>query len=180
MKRELQNAIKRKHRVYAKIAKRGRKPEEWNYVKNIRNETSRMITNAKNEYYTSLGRKLSNNVPGVKTYWSILNRLLSKKKFSVVLSENGQLVSNVEAKANIFNEHFVAQCKEVKTGSTIPTFTQQIPSLLTNLHSNRSMLLRLIESLSANRADGCDGISVAMVKMCHESTVEPLSCMIER
>ena len=91
MKREIKTAIKRKQRVCAKFVKRGRKPEEWNYVKNIQKETSRMVTNAKNEYYTSLGRKLSNNVSGVKTYWSILNRLLSKKKVSVTppLSENG-------------------------------------------------------------------------------------------
>ena len=90
MKCELKTAIKRKHRVYAKFVKHGSKPEEWKYVKNIQKETSRMITNAKNECYTSLGRKLSNNVSGVKTYWSILNRLLSKRKVSVLppLSEN--------------------------------------------------------------------------------------------
>ena len=39
MKRELKTAIKWKHRVYAKFVKCGRKPEEWNYIKNVQNET---------------------------------------------------------------------------------------------------------------------------------------------
>ena len=80
MKQELKTAIKRKHRVYAKFAKRGRKVEDWNHVKHLQNKTTKMIIHAKNEYYLNLGRRLSNNLNGPKTYWSILNRLFSKKK----------------------------------------------------------------------------------------------------
>ena len=82
MKRELKTAIKRKHRIYAKFVRRGRKQEDWDYVKNVQNLTSRMITNAKNDYYLGLGRKLSNNVSGDKSYWSLFNRLLNKKTVS--------------------------------------------------------------------------------------------------
>ena len=49
MKQELNTAIKRKHRVYAKFVKRGRKMEDWNHVKNLQNETTKMINNCKNE-----------------------------------------------------------------------------------------------------------------------------------
>ena len=116
MKQELKTAIKRKHRVYSKFVKRGRKVEEWNHVKNLQNETTRMIINAKNEYYLNLGRRLSNKLNGPKTYWSILNRLISKKNVTNIppLLENGKFVTNVEANANVFNEYFVTKCKEVE------------------------------------------------------------------
>ena len=51
----IKTAIKRKHRVYNKFAKRGHKPEEWEPVRMIRNETSRMITDAKENYFSTLG-----------------------------------------------------------------------------------------------------------------------------
>ena len=54
--------------------------EDWNHVKNLQNETTRTIINAKNECYLHLGRRLSDNLNGPKTYWSILNRLITKKK----------------------------------------------------------------------------------------------------
>ena len=79
LKPELKTAIKRKHRLYAKFVKRGRKMEDWNHVKNLQNETTRTIINAKNECYLHLGRRLSDNLNGPKTYWSILNRLITKK-----------------------------------------------------------------------------------------------------
>ena len=33
----LKSAIKRKHRVYNKFVKRGRKPDDWEYVCTVRN-----------------------------------------------------------------------------------------------------------------------------------------------
>ena len=46
----IKTAIKRKHQVcliiYNKFAERGHKPDEWEPVRMIRNETSRMITDA--------------------------------------------------------------------------------------------------------------------------------------
>ena len=131
MKQELKAAIKRKHRIYAKFVKRGRKQEDWNHVKKVQNETTRMITNAKNEYYLNVGRRLSNNTTGAKTYWSLLNRLISKKKVSNIppLLENGLFVTNVEDKANIFNGYFVAKCREVEICSTIQTFARNFKCL---------------------------------------------------
>ena len=54
---ELKTGIKRKHRVFKKFLDRGRKQEDWNLVKEVRNETSKMITNAKEKYHQKLGQK---------------------------------------------------------------------------------------------------------------------------
>ena len=40
----LKSAIKSKHRVYNKYVKRGRKPDNWKYVRTVRNQISLKIT----------------------------------------------------------------------------------------------------------------------------------------
>ena len=49
-------------------------------MKEVRNETSRLITKAKENYFSTMGRKLSDPAQGIKAYWAILNRLINKKK----------------------------------------------------------------------------------------------------
>ena len=182
MKQELTTAIKRKHRVYAKFVKRGRNVEDWNHVKNIQNEKTKMIINAKNEFFLSLGRRLSINLNGPNTYWSILNRLISKKNMTNIppLLENGRFVTTVEATANLFIEYFVAKCREVETGSTIPAFIPQFQMSLSHMNIDRDKVFQLITSLCITKAHGCDGISAAMIKICDQSIVELLCCSFER
>ena len=54
-----------------------------------------MITIAKDNVFASLGRKLSNPAIGIKTYWSTLNKIVSKKKATNIrpLLENGLFVT---------------------------------------------------------------------------------------
>ena len=62
----IKTAIMRKQKVYKNFCQRGRRDQDWNYVKHVRNETSRMILNAKEEYFKRLGRKLSDPNEGIK------------------------------------------------------------------------------------------------------------------
>ena len=50
--------------VYNKYVKRGCKAEEWEHVKTLRQNTSQMITSAKEKY----SQKLSDPANGVKAY----------------------------------------------------------------------------------------------------------------
>ena len=81
---QIKTAIKRKHRVYSKYLKHGRKPEDWNEVKVVCNESSKMITAAKEQYYSKLGQKLSSPQVDTKTYWSVFNKILNKKAFVAI------------------------------------------------------------------------------------------------
>ena len=74
---KLKTAIKRKHRVYNKYVKRGCKPDEWEYVRQVQNKTSAMITDSEDDYFAELGRKLSDPNNGPKTYWTTLNRIIN-------------------------------------------------------------------------------------------------------
>ena len=101
---EIKTAIKRKHRVYNKYVKRGRRLDGWENVRVIRNDTSKMIATAKDNHFAFLGRKLSNPNIGIKKYWSTLNRIINKKNVSNIppLIENGIFVTNFQEKGKYF------------------------------------------------------------------------------
>ena len=119
---EIKKGIKRKHRVYNKYVRRGRRPDEWDNVRLIRNDTSKMITIVKDNYFASLGRKLSSPAIGIKSYWSTLNKIVNKKNATNIppLLENGLFVTNLQNKAEIFNNYFVQQCSLNMNDSILP------------------------------------------------------------
>ena len=106
---QLKKSIKRKQRTYRNFVRRERREEDWERVKNVRNATSKLIVQAKENYFLKLGRKLSDPNKGLKEYWSTLNRLINKKKtFNIPpLLENGLFLTNVQEKANVLNDYFV-------------------------------------------------------------------------
>lgn len=179
---ELKKSIKRKQRTYRNFVQRGRREEDWERVKNVRNATSKLIVKAKESYFLKLGRKLSDPKQGLKEYWSTLNRLINNKKtFNIPpLLENGLFLTNVQEKANVLNDYFVEQCCAVSTGSTLPNFRPRCNVLLQSLVIDRAKVLRLIRSLDTSKAHGCDNISIFMIKMCDVSVVEPLCQIFEK
>ena len=75
------------------------------------------------------------------------------------------------------NEYFVQQCSEIATGSTLPTFQPRSRDLLEDVDTIREKVLNLIQSLDSKKVHGSDDISIAMIKICDASIVEPL-CLI--
>ena len=177
---EIKTAIKRKHRVYNKYVSRGRRPDEWDNVRLIRNDTSKMITTAKDNYFTSLGRKLSNLAIGIKTYWSTLNKIVNKKKATNIppLLENGLFVTNFQNKVEIFNDYFVQQCSLNMNDSALPkSYITQCNNPLETNEIDADKVLKRIRSLDCNKAHGWHDMSVSIVKICDSSIVRPL-CLI--
>ena len=75
----LKSAIKRKHRVYNKYVKRERGRDDWGYVHTVCNEISSRITKAKDNYFSNLGKSLSDPTNGTKSYWTTLNKSSTRK-----------------------------------------------------------------------------------------------------
>ena len=142
----LKSAIKRKRRVYNKYVKRGRKPDDWEYVRTVRNETSSRIIKAKDDYFSNLGKSLSDPMNGTKSYWTTFKKIINKKKFSNIppLLENRVFVTNFQMKANIFNDHFVKQCSLINNGSTLPTFVSRCNSSLSDVEITGEKMLSII------------------------------------
>ena len=68
MTSQLKTAVKCKHRVYNKYVKLGHKAGECQHVKTLSQNTSQMITSAKEKCFLKLGQKLSDLANGVKAY----------------------------------------------------------------------------------------------------------------
>ena len=164
----LNSAIKRKHRVYNKYVKRGRKPDDWEYVRTVRNETSSRITKAKDDYFSNLGKSLSDPTNGTKSYWTTLKTIINKKKYSnsPPLFENGVFVTNFQMKANIFSDHFVEQCSLINDESTLPNFVSRCNSSLSDVEITGKKILSIIRSLDPKKAHGCDDLSINIIKIC--------------
>ena len=172
----LKSAIKRKHRVYNKYVRRERKPDDWEYVRTVRNQTSSIITQAKDDYFSSLGKKLSDPTHRIKSYWTTLNKIINKKKFSNIppLLENGVFVTNFQTKASIFNNYFVEQCSLVSNDSVLPNLGSRCNTSLSSVEITGEKILSIIRSLDPEKAHGWDDISINMIKLCDIEIVKPL------
>ena len=104
--KSIKNKIKSKHRAYHKFLSRGSRPEEKEHINRLHNETNRLIVNAKDDYFYNLGQKLSDPSLGPKSYWTVLNKILNKKKYTNIppLLINDIFVSNFQTKADLFND----------------------------------------------------------------------------
>ena len=105
---EVKKAIKRKHRVYRKYVKRGRKPDDWTHVKQIKSNMAKLIADTKNKYYTDLGKRLCDPSVGVKAYLRTFHKIINRKQAMNIppISLNGAFITNFQNKANLFNDFF--------------------------------------------------------------------------
>ena len=133
----LKSAIKRKHRVYNKYAKRGRKSDDWEYMYDqFVTKLPLKLTKPKTTTFLTWAKSyLSDPTSGIKSYWATLNKIINQKRFSNVspLLENGVSVTNFQTKANIFNDHFVEQCSVIINDSVLPNLVSRCDSLLSNV-----------------------------------------------
>ena len=85
MTREIKTAIKSKHRVYKKFDSRGRNPADQERIRIPRNEPTHLVDAAKDNYFKSLGRKLSDAKTGIKAYWQTIKKMLKENKVTCIL-----------------------------------------------------------------------------------------------
>ena len=114
----------RKHRIYKKYDNNCSKPEEWENVKLIWNETTRVIDQAKEGYFKNLAQRLCGPSKGIKAYWETIHKILNKKTVTCIppLIENDIFHTNFADKASIFNVYFVKQCSLLVNESRLPDF----------------------------------------------------------
>ena len=72
-----------------------------------------MALRSKQNYLLKLGRKLTDNLTGQKTYWKIVNNLLNNCKVPRIppLLVDNKFVMDCNEKASLFNTLFVSQCQ---------------------------------------------------------------------
>ena len=176
MTKEIKTAIRRKHGIYNKYIKRESKQEDWEQVRIVRNQTTHLIDDAKENYFKSLGKKLTDPNTGIKAYGQSINKLLNTKKITNIppLLENDIFVTIVQTKTTIFGDLFVKQCSLLENDAVLPALLPRTGFILEDIEISPRKILELIRSLDSNKAHGCDDVYVSMLKICDEAIVLPL------
>ena len=147
-----------------------------------------ILERSKTNYYFKLADKLLSKKLNQKYHWSILKILLNGKKIPCAppIFHNGNFVSNIRQKSELFNTSFAQQCSLIKNRSTLPSciFPKADKSLST-IYFSEEDILNIIRSLDPYKAHGHDNISNRMIKLCRKKICKPLhlifvSCMEER
>ena len=159
----------------------GQPDDKLQGIQNMISEGSRLIEEAKRNYFLMAGRALANPEIGSKKYWSVINTVLNRAKIPIIppLLEDEIFITNFAQKAQIFNDYFIQQCTTIDTGSQLP---QHIPATLTQLNDfviSEEKILNIIRSLNPNKAHGWDGISLRMIKLSDSALVIPLKIIFE-
>ena len=174
--------MKAKNKLYKQYIKNGRFESGFVFIESLVNEINELISNTKNLYYVNLAKKLNNPLLQAKTYWSILKIFYNNKKISLSppLLINHKFVTDIQAKANIFNKFFADQCTLLKNNSMVPiNQLLMIQVGLRSLDFNEGEILKIIRALNINKTHGHDGISIRMIKICDESLLKPLLILIK-
>ena len=114
-------------------------------------------------YIAKMSVKLDNPKSVRKTYWTIINKSLSKKKIPIIppILVNGELVSDFKQKANIFNNHFASLCAPIKNGSTLLSFSYKTEKRITSFDIKDGDILLILKNLNVNKTHG--GIKLKLV-----------------
>ena len=151
-------------------------------LENLITEVIELISSTKALYYENLGKKLSNPLLQVKTYWSILKTFYNGKKIPLIppLLIDKKFVTDIRRKANIFNKFFTEQCIPFKSGSVLPSSQEVLtPERLCSLDFSKMKILKLIKSLNVHRPHGHDDVCIRMIRMCDKSLVKPLIILFQ-
>ena len=97
MTEEVNNLCHNKAKIYEKYIKNGRSDADKHELASITKLSSDTITKAKEKYLSSLGNKLNDPQTGAKSYWSILNKFLQKKKIPLIppICLNGTFITKI-------------------------------------------------------------------------------------
>ena len=107
----------------------------------------------------------------------MLKTFYNDKKIPLIspLLVDDKFLNDTKTKADIFNNFFAEQCTPLKNDSKLPSnqiyLTQ---SRLVSLYFNEDEVLKIIRSLNIHKAQGCDYISIRMIKICDKSLLKPL------
>ena len=151
-----------------------------------RNKTKSLIHNSKINYYTET---INKNHKNPKQLWQNLHDITGKsikQSTNFIDDENGIPITDPEAIANRFNDHFTSvhekfsPCQAIRMCNTdlledyvkkkVPTDSEFNITLV-----DESFVLNQLQNLNVNKATGIDNISAKYLKMAAQAITKPLT-----
>ena len=88
---------------------------------------------------------------------------------------NNELITEFEAKTNIFIKYFASHCITINNDSVLPsTLNYLTDDKLSSFNVSSVVIFQLIKNLDPNKTHRHDHISVKMIKLCTPSICKPL------
>ena len=174
--RTIKNFLRKKNHAYKNFVRNGQPENKFEGIQRMISEGSKLIEDAKRNYFLKAGETLANPGTARKTYWSLINTVLNKVKIPIIppLLENELFITDFTEKAQLFNEYFILQCTTIDTGSQIPQHDPVTTPLIDGFAISEEKILNIIRALNINKAHGWDEISVRMIKLSDAALILPL------
>ena len=179
---KLRKTLTMKNKIFEQYIADGKSQIDYEWLQLISNSLTETIQSSKKKFYWKFSNKLANPSTSSKTYWSILKTSVNSQKIPIIppLLVNDNFITNFLEKANLFNEFFSKQCQPLRKDSTLPkSHMYHKENRLNCVTFDNKKLLRIIQSLGANKAHGYDGISIRMLKLGSPSIRKPLSIIFQ-
>ena len=152
-----------------KEAIRTQDKENWATYKRIRNSTTKLIAEAKAEFYQT---RLESNAKNPKEIWKTINNLMNRKDSKSTINEmtfDNKKVSDPQEIANRLNEHFASV--GTRLASKLPEdskhFEDYIKPAKTTFDlkpTNEKAVFSILTNISASKATGLDNVSCRLIK----------------
>ena len=174
---DIKRIIYFKDQAYRHYQRSNKTAQDYVILDNVSRHLNEQIELSKQEYYHKLSIQLNNPFTSRKKYWTLLKTLINGKKVPVIppLLVNNIYISNINEKANEFNNFFSSQCSTIDTGSDIPDEFQPITNYeLFDIDFTDQDIMDIISNLNLNKAHGYDNISIRILKIFGKSICKPL------
>ena len=172
----LKTMLNRKNRLFKNYKGHGYKAEDKVRIDGFRIECQQAVETAKLSYLTNLGNKVNSPGTSQKSYWKIINRVMSKCRAPKIppLLVNNLFILNCREKARFFNDYFSQQCKPLINNSVLPIFRSLTNKKINHVTIGNDNIVSLIRKINPNKSTGSDGISGQMLLLYDESVILPL------
>lgn len=178
---KIRSAIRKRNRLLKKFNKQ-KTTIAWESYKAQRNNTTRLIRKAKNDFYFKLNQQLSDSATAPKKWWSCVKSMYKKKNYTSIpnLRVGAEIVTDSCEKASLFNDFFINQGRIEVSDQDLAFFTPvtRSPSLsLSNIATTDTEILNLMLKVDTSKACGHDNFSNKIIKMCCEGIAKSFSVL---
>ena len=168
----IKSKLKERSKITKDFYRKRQGPTVFTELNKISSECSNLIINARMRYYQKKSNALNDKSTDPKFYWTILNNILQIIKIPSIppILASGKTITNVVAKANLFNNLF---------NSKLPPLLMKADKRLNTISFKDSDITSIIKSLKPTKAHGADDISIRLIQLCGDSITFPLTLIFK-
>ena len=174
MTREVEAAIKDKHKTYNKYRKDRSEVNREKY-KTAKNKATQAAKEARSKFESRIASNVKDNP---KEFWGYVKHQTGRSdSISPLTKEDGSLAVEADDKAEVLNQFFASVFTEEDVTSIPTPAPHQLSSTLTDITFSEDRIIQMIKSMKSGSSAGPDGIHPRVLKETSHVIAPPL-CLI--